>query len=100
MVVWRRYVTKIYARDEPASVQTLNYNVCKNTHTLFVSHRPFLFQMAFVVVLLQELITGKGVIQGFQEGDVINLAFLGFAVVSTLGLTAFLAAKGSDEFVD
>lgn len=54
-------------------------------------------QMAFTLTLLQELITGKGVIQGLQEGDPVNLAFLGVAVASTLGLTAFLAIKGREN---
>lgn len=54
-------------------------------------------QMAFTLTLLQELITGKGVIQGLQEGDPVNLAFLGVAVASTLGLTAFLAIKGKEN---
>ena len=30
--------------------------------------------MAFVVVLVQELVQGKGVIQGIREGDPVNLA--------------------------
>jgi hypothetical protein len=56
--------------------------------------------MAFVVVFIQELIQGKGVVQGFQDGDPANIAGLaGFAVV-TLGLTAFLAIKGKSDYVD
>ena len=54
-------------------------------------------QMAFVIVLLQELITGKGVIQSIQDGDVSGYAGLGFFVVSILGLTAFLASKGDES---
>jgi SNF family Na+-dependent transporter len=56
--------------------------------------------MAFTVVFLQELITGKGVIEGIQNGNVINMAFLGGTVLSIVGLTAFLASKGDDEFAD
>jgi hypothetical protein len=56
--------------------------------------------MAFTVIFLQELITGKGVIEGIQNGDIVNLAFLGVAVVSTVGLTAFLASKGTEEYAD
>jgi hypothetical protein len=56
--------------------------------------------MAFTVIFLQELITGKGVIEGIQNGDIVNLAFLGVAVVSTVGLTAFLASKGIEEYAD
>jgi hypothetical protein len=56
--------------------------------------------MAFVMIFIQELIQGKGVIQGFQDGDPVNIAgFAGFAVV-TLGLTAFLALKGKSDYVD
>jgi hypothetical protein len=56
--------------------------------------------MAFVIVFLQELIQGKGVIQGVAEGDPINLAILGAVVVSTIGLTGFLALKGDDDYVN
>jgi hypothetical protein len=59
-----------------------------------------LAQMAFVFVFLQELVTGKGVIQGVQEGDTLNIACLGVAVLSTVGLTAWLAIQGTDEYAD
>ena len=55
--------------------------------------------MSFVLVLLQEIVQGKGVIQGVQEGDPINLAFLGVTVVSMVGLTVWLALKGDDDYV-
>jgi hypothetical protein len=54
-------------------------------------------QMAFVIVLLQELVTGKGVIQSIQDGDAVGLAGLGFFAVSVLGLTAFLISKGDES---
>jgi len=56
-------------------------------------------QMAFVVVLLQELVTGKGVVASIQDGDAIGFAFLGLAVLSTVGLTAFLALKGDENSI-
>jgi hypothetical protein len=56
--------------------------------------------MCFVAVFAQELITGKGVIEGIQEGNPVNLAFFGATVVTILGLTVFLAIKGKDDFVD
>lgn len=56
-------------------------------------------QMAFVFVVLQELIQGKGVIEGVQQGDPINLACLGAFGLSVLGLTVWLAIKGDDDFV-
>ena len=55
--------------------------------------------MAFVFVFLQELIQGKGVIQGIQEGDPLNIAGLAIFAVSALGLTAFLAIQGDDDYV-
>lgn len=54
-------------------------------------------QMGFTVVLLQELVTGKGVIEGLQEGNPFNLAIVGVTVVSVLGLSGFLALKGKDS---
>jgi len=56
--------------------------------------------MAFIVVMLQELVQGKGVVQGVQEGDPINLAVLGAFVVTAVGLTGFLALKGDDDYVN
>merc|ERR1719343_1355039 len=48
-------------------------------------------QVAFVLIFLQELIQGKGVVQGLQDGDLVNYIMLGFTVLSTLGFTVFLA---------
>ena len=56
-------------------------------------------QMGFTFVLLQELITGKGVVQGLQEGNPFNMVCLGIGVVGILGLTAFLAVKGKESDV-
>jgi len=56
--------------------------------------------MAFVAVFVQELVQGKGVIQGLQEGNPVNIAVAAGVAVVTLGLTGFLALKGSDDFVD
>ncbi len=53
--------------------------------------------MAFTIVLLQELITGKGVVASIQDGDAVGFVFLGVAGVSTLGLTAWLALKGDES---
>lgn len=54
--------------------------------------------MAFVLIFIQELIQGKGVIQGLQNGEFINIATLGAAVVSFVALTAVLAIKGADDY--
>jgi len=54
-------------------------------------------QMAFVVVLLQEAVTGKGVIAAINDGDLVGYAFLGLAVASTLGLSIWLAIKGDES---
>lgn len=56
--------------------------------------------MAFVAVIVQELVTGKGVVEGIQEGNAVNMACMVATVVSILGLTAVLALKGSDNYVD
>ena len=56
--------------------------------------------MAFVVVMIQELVQGKGVVQGVQEGDPLNLAFLGAFAVTAVGLTGWLALKGDDDYVN
>lgn len=56
--------------------------------------------MCFTEVLLQELIQGKGVVEGLQQGDAVNVAFAAITVVSILGLTGFLAMKGADSYVD
>ena len=56
--------------------------------------------MAFVVVLVQELVQGKGVIQGIREGDPVNLAVLGAFVVSTVALLGWLIYQGADDYVE
>mmetsp|Transcript_17143 Transcript_17143/g.27799 ORF Transcript_17143/g.27799 Transcript_17143/m.27799 type:complete len:146 (+) Transcript_17143:90-527(+) len=55
-------------------------------------------QVAFVWVFLQELITGKGIFKGLEEGDaffIANAAAFGLTVV---GLTAWLAIQGTDDY--
>ena len=54
-------------------------------------------QMAFVIVLLQEVITGKGVVQSVQEGEVVGLLGVGLFGVSVMALTVFLASKGDES---
>ena len=54
-------------------------------------------QMGFTFVLLQELITGKGVVEGLQEGNPFNIACLGIGVASVVGLTVFLTFKGKES---
>lgn len=56
--------------------------------------------MAFVLVFLQELIQGKGVVQGIQQGDPVNLACLSAFGVVVVGLTGWLALQGDDDYVD
>ena len=57
-------------------------------------------QMAFTVVLLQELITGKGVIASWQDGDSIAYVMAGLTAATVLGLTVFLAIKGEENDID
>lgn len=56
-------------------------------------------QMAFVLVFLQELIQGKGVVQGLLQGDPVNLACASAFVVVVIGLTGWLALQGEDDYV-
>ncbi|KAL7436206.1 hypothetical protein ACHAXM_005073 [Skeletonema potamos] len=102
------------------SQQTQQYNKLPTSSTTALSERQWNFnegrgpwgmkknaeiwngrvaQMAFVVVLLQELITGKGVIASIQDGDATGYAFLGLAVLSTVALTAWLAIKGDENSI-
>jgi hypothetical protein len=54
--------------------------------------------MAFVWVFLQELVTGKGVFKGLEEGDVFFTANLVAFGVCLVGFTGFLAFKGSEDY--
>lgn len=56
--------------------------------------------MGFTLVFIQELIQGKGVIQGIQEGNPVNLAIFAATVVFLVGFTGFLALKGENSYVD
>ena len=56
--------------------------------------------MAFIFVVLQELIFGKGVVQGLTDGDPIYIACAVLFFASVGGLTLFLAIKGPDNYVD
>ena len=56
--------------------------------------------MAFIFVVLQELIFGKGVVQGLTEGDPIYIACAVLFFASVGGLTLFLGIKGPDNYVD
>lgn len=54
--------------------------------------------MAFVWVFLQELITGKGIFKGLDEGDAFFVANAAAFAVCVVGLTGWLALKGSDDY--
>ena len=56
--------------------------------------------MAFTMILLQELITGKGVIKSVQDGDITGYLGVGIFLVVTGGLTAFLASKGDGSGIE
>jgi hypothetical protein len=73
----------------------------EHSYSCIILFLPSLFaaQVAFVVVFLQELVQGKGVVQGLQEGDPVNVAVAGAAAASVLGLTVWLAIKGDDDYV-
>mmetsp|Transcript_47308 Transcript_47308/g.47759 ORF Transcript_47308/g.47759 Transcript_47308/m.47759 type:complete len:162 (-) Transcript_47308:614-1099(-) len=54
-------------------------------------------QMAFVIIFLQELITGKGCIKGLQDGDLFSIVLLGMTGLTVTGLTIWLGIRGYDE---
>lgn len=54
--------------------------------------------MAFVWVFLQELIAGKGVFKGLEEGNLFFQANLGAFGVCLVALTAWLAIQGDDDY--
>lgn len=54
-------------------------------------------QMAFVIVLLQEAISGKGVVDSVRDGDAVGYVFLGVAGITTIGLTIWLAIQGDES---
>mmetsp|Transcript_23387 Transcript_23387/g.55434 ORF Transcript_23387/g.55434 Transcript_23387/m.55434 type:complete len:151 (-) Transcript_23387:176-628(-) len=55
-------------------------------------------QMAFVWVFLQELVAGKGVIKGIDEGDPFFIANAALFGLSLVALTGWLAIKGEDDY--
>ena len=58
-------------------------------------------QMGFIIVFIQELATGKGVVAGYQDGDLISYVMLGLTVFSVVGLTAWLAIEDRNKtFID
>ena len=56
--------------------------------------------MAFIFVILQEAVTGKGVIQGITEGDPLFIVGLAVTAASIVALSVLLAIKGDDNYVD
>ena len=54
--------------------------------------------MDFVWIVLQELITGKGIFKGVDEGDFFFIANAALFGVCVVGLTGWLAIKGSDDY--
>mmetsp|Transcript_41055 Transcript_41055/g.80360 ORF Transcript_41055/g.80360 Transcript_41055/m.80360 type:complete len:155 (+) Transcript_41055:110-574(+) len=57
-------------------------------------------QVAFTTIMLQELITGKGVVQGLEDGNFANQFFAGLFFVSVLGLGTWLAIIGEESKVE
>ena len=54
--------------------------------------------MAFVWVFLQELVTGKGIFKGLEEGDAFFIANAVAFGVCVVGLTGWLALQGEDDY--
>lgn len=55
-------------------------------------------QIAFVWIFLQELVTGKGIFKGIDEGDFFFLVNAGLFGALVVGFTGFLALKGDDDY--
>ncbi|VEU34666.1 unnamed protein product [Pseudo-nitzschia multistriata] len=55
-------------------------------------------QVAFVWIFLQELVTGKGVFQGIEEGNWFFLLNAGVFGVGVVALTGWLAIQGDDDY--
>ena len=55
--------------------------------------------MCFVFIFIQELVQGKGVVQGLQEGDPVNLVAAVATGASILALTAVFVIKGKNDYV-
>mmetsp|Transcript_80245 Transcript_80245/g.232997 ORF Transcript_80245/g.232997 Transcript_80245/m.232997 type:complete len:138 (-) Transcript_80245:242-655(-) len=55
-------------------------------------------QMAFVWIFLQELISGKGVFKGIEEGNIFFIANAGLFGLCVAGLTGWLAIQGDDDY--
>jgi predicted homoserine dehydrogenase-like protein len=56
--------------------------------------------MSFVAVMIQEALSGKGVIQSIADGDPFFIICLVLTVASIGGVTVLLALKGTDDYVD
>jgi len=54
-------------------------------------------QMAIIVIIIQESVTGKGVIQGIQDGNFLNMFLGALTAFSVVGLTGWLAIKGEED---
>merc|ERR1712115_481157 len=54
-------------------------------------------QMGFIVIFLQELVTGKGVIQGLRDGDLFSYFLAGLTFLSVVGLTVWLAIEDANK---
>ena len=65
---------------------------------LLYSFVSILLQIAFVWIFLQELVTGKGVLKGIEEGDWFFLLNEGLFGIAVVGLTGWLAIKGDDDY--
>jgi hypothetical protein len=54
--------------------------------------------MAFIWIFLQELISGKGVIKGIDEGDPFFIANAVVFALTLVGLTGWLAIQGDNDY--
>ena len=68
----------------------------------YATHIKLIFylhpKIAFVWIFLQELVTGKGVLQGIDEGNWFFLFNAGLFGILVFGLTGWLAIQGDDDY--
>lgn len=92
-VVWHRYES--WLSCERLSLLLLGYfSPCCLLNNVACCRT----QMAFIWVFLQELISGKGIFKGLEEGDGFFTVNVVLFASSVLALTAFLAIQGTDDY--
>jgi hypothetical protein len=104
--IWNGRVAQVRGRNEQEEIIFLGTDnvlfgtvfVILSMSLTFVVSSFFPKKMAFVWVFLQELITGKGIFKGLEEGDAFFIANAVVFAIGVVGLTGFLALQGTDDY--